>query len=200
MNIANKLTFFRVVIVPFIVVFFVVDTGIDGIQEDFLKIAAAVLFILGAISDGMDGYYARKYGMTSNFGKLWDPIADKILVSSTLICLLYYKLVLPYTAIIIISREFFVSGLRLVSIEQGKVIAASKLGKWKTTFQLIHIITLLVFVSFEICFLKFLPKNHYTNLFNDNYFYIIRVLEGLSIFFTVYSGLDYYKKNRKIEK
>ncbi len=200
MNIANKLTFFRVIVVPFIVVFFVVDTGIQGIQEDFLKIAAAVLFILGAISDGMDGYYARKYGMTSNFGKLWDPIADKILVSSTLICLLYYKMILPYTAIIIISREFFVSGLRLVSIEQGKVIAASRLGKWKTTFQLIHIITLLVFVSFEICFLRFLPNNHYTNLFNANYFYIIRLLEGLSIFFTVYSGLDYYIKNRKIEK
>ncbi|PLX15764.1 MAG: CDP-diacylglycerol--glycerol-3-phosphate 3-phosphatidyltransferase [Candidatus Muiribacterium halophilum] len=200
MNIANKLTFFRVIVVPFIVVFFVVDTGIQGIQEDFLKIAAAVLFILGAISDGMDGYYARKYGMTSNFGKLWDPIADKILVSSTLICLLYYKMILPYTAIIIISREFFVSGLRLVSIEQGKVIAASRLGKWKTTFQLIHIITLLVFVSFEICFLRFLTNNHYTNLFNANYFYIIRLLEGLSIFFTVYSGLDYYIKNRKIEK
>ncbi|MFA7577581.1 MAG: CDP-diacylglycerol--glycerol-3-phosphate 3-phosphatidyltransferase, partial [Candidatus Muiribacteriota bacterium] len=136
MNIADKLTFFRLYAVPFFVLFFSIDTGNPGLSGDYLKIAAAVLFILGAISDGMDGYYARKYKIVTSSGKLWDPVADKILVSSALILLTSYDYIPAYVVILIIAREFFISGVRLVSIERGNLMSTSKLRKWKTRFQL----------------------------------------------------------------
>lgn len=194
MNIADRLTFFRLGVVPFLIIFFVIDTFQPGISGDYLKIASCVLFILGAISDGMDGYYARKLKIVSNAGKLWDPVADKILVCSTLILLSSTGHIPFYMTIVIVAREFFVSGIRLVSIESGNLISASRLGKWKTGFQLAYIITVMVFISFEILFMRFLPeKNMYIkDLFVYYRIYVYRVLEIITLYFTVVSGYHYY--------
>ncbi|MFA5479128.1 MAG: CDP-diacylglycerol--glycerol-3-phosphate 3-phosphatidyltransferase [Candidatus Muiribacteriota bacterium] len=197
MNIADKLTFFRLYAVPFFVLFFSIDTGNPGLSGDYLKIAAAVLFILGAISDGMDGYYARKYKIVTSSGKLWDPVADKILVSSALILLTSYDYIPAYVVILIIAREFFISGVRLVSIERGNLMSASKLGKWKTGFQLGYIITILVFICFEILIIDYCSGNYYSDLFLTNKIYIIKTLEIITVFFTVFSGYNYFKQNRE---
>ncbi len=197
MNIADKLTFFRLYAVPFFVLFFSIDTGNPGLSGDYLKIAAAVLFILGAISDGMDGYYARKYKIVTSSGKLWDPVADKILVSSALILLTSYDYIPAYVVILIIAREFFISGVRLVSIERGNLMSASKLGKWKTGFQLGYIITILVFICFEILIIDYFSGNYYSDLFLTNKIYIIKTLEIITVFFTVFSGYNYFKQNRE---
>ncbi|MCK9224910.1 MAG: CDP-diacylglycerol--glycerol-3-phosphate 3-phosphatidyltransferase [Candidatus Muirbacterium halophilum] len=199
MNIADKLTFFRLGIVPFLILFFVVDTFEYGLAGDYLKIISCILFILGAISDGMDGYYARKYKLVSNAGKLWDPVADKILVCSTLILLSSTSFIPFYMTVIIVARELFVSGIRLVSIERGKLISASSLGKWKTGFQLGYIITVMVFISFEILMYRFIPQNfeHITDYFIKYRVYIYYVLEIITLYFTIVSGYHYYKNYRE---
>ncbi|MGM0608475.1 MAG: CDP-diacylglycerol--glycerol-3-phosphate 3-phosphatidyltransferase [Candidatus Muiribacteriota bacterium] len=198
MNIADKFTFFRLLVVPFFIFFYMFNTGGEGLEGDFLKIFAAFLFILGAISDGMDGYYARKYKLVTNRGKLWDPVADKILVCSALIILSHDNFIPPWTVIIIVSREFFVTAFRLVALEKGRLLAASKTGKWKTGFQLAYIITILVFISFEVLILSFNYKSAWTDLFILHNKYIFFILEYLTIFFTIYSGYDYYRLNRDI--
>lgn len=200
MNIADRLTFFRIVVVPFIVVFFMIDSGVSGLSGDFFKILAAFLFILGAISDGMDGYYARKYKLVSNAGKLWDPVADKVLVSSTLITLVAFGYIPFYVTIIIIAREFFVTGIRLVALGNQKIIAASRVAKWKTGFQLAYIITIMVFISFKVLIMRYIPDNTWAMLFMKNEIYIIKILEYITLFFTLYSGYDYYMNNKECLK
>jgi CDP-diacylglycerol--glycerol-3-phosphate 3-phosphatidyltransferase len=175
-----------------------IDTGKTGIYGDYWKICAAVLFILGAISDGMDGYYARKLNIVTNSGKLWDPVADKVLVSSALIVLTSTGYVPAYATIIIIAREFFVTGLRLVAVSQNKVIAASRVAKWKTGFQLAYVITILVFISFHVLFLRYIPDHQITALFLKYRNIPIDLLLIISLFFTLYSGYDYYNRNREI--
>ena len=132
MNLPNKLTLSRVIMVPFFVVFLLLAPG----HSSFQWIALGI-FIVASLTDLLDGKIARKYNLVTNFGKFMDPLADKLLVCSALIGLSSLQIVPAWITIIIIAREFIISGFRLIAAEKGIVIAASMWGKWKTTFQMI---------------------------------------------------------------
>ncbi len=133
MNLPNKLTMFRVILIPFFVVFLLVDiTSYD-------KWIALAIFVIASLTDLLDGKIARKYNLVTNFGKFMDPLADKLLVCSALICLIELAKIPSWIVIVIIAREFIISGFRLVASDNGVVIAASYWGKFKTTFQMIMI-------------------------------------------------------------
>ena len=140
MNLPNKLTVTRVILIPFFV-FALLYQG--GENQTFRWVAAAV-FIVASLTDLLDGKIARKYNLVTNFGKFMVPLADKLLVCSALICLIELRQLPAWMVIIIISREFIISGFRLVASDNGIVIAASYWGKFKTTFQMIAVILLIV--------------------------------------------------------
>ncbi|MDE5718151.1 MAG: CDP-diacylglycerol--glycerol-3-phosphate 3-phosphatidyltransferase [Lachnospiraceae bacterium] len=133
MNLPNKLTIFRVILIPFFVVLLLFDiTAYD-------KWIALAIFIIASLTDFLDGYIARKYNLVTNFGKFMDPLADKLLVCSAMICLVELARIPAWVVIVIIAREFIISGFRLVASDNGVVIAASYWGKFKTTFQILMI-------------------------------------------------------------
>ena len=137
MNLPNKLTMFRVILIPFFVLFMLVDiTTAD-------KWIALAIFIVASLTDLLDGKIARKYNLVTNFGKFMDPLADKLLVCSALICLVEMAELPAWMVIIIIAREFIISGFRLIASDNGVVIAASYWGKFKTTFQMVMICLLI---------------------------------------------------------
>lgn len=176
MNLPNKITIFRMFMVPLFVIFMLVPSIPYG------KYIAAAVFVIAALSDLLDGYIARKNNLITNFGKFMDPIADKLLVCSALICFVELKLLPAWVVIIIIAREFIISGFRLVASDNGVVIAASYFAKLKTNVQMIMSVLLIV------------------NL--DNYY--INILEKISIYlavaFTVISLIEYIIKNRNVLK
>lgn len=133
MNLPNKLTMFRVVLIPFFVVLLLVDI------TPYDNWIALVIFIVASLTDLLDGKIARKYNLVTNFGKFMDPLADKLLVCSALICLVEMERIAAWMVIVIIAREFIISGFRLVASDNGVVIAASYWGKFKTTFQMVMI-------------------------------------------------------------
>lgn len=139
MNLPNKLTILRTVMIPFFILFLYTDWfhGYD-------KIIAAVIFIAASLTDMLDGKIARKYNLVTNFGKFMDPLADKLLVCSALIALVDLNKIAAWVVIIIIAREFIISGFRLIAAENGIVIAANYWGKFKTVSQMIMIILLLI--------------------------------------------------------
>ena len=143
MNLPNKLTVLRVIMIPF----FVVMLMLDGGTNQMYRYIAAAIFIIASFTDFLDGNIARKYGLVTNFGKFMDPLADKLLVCSALICLIELGQLPAWMVLIIISREFIISGFRLVASDNGVVIAASYWGKWKTVFQMISVILLIVNVE-----------------------------------------------------
>lgn len=133
MNLPNKLTIFRVILIPFFVVLLLFDiTAYD-------KWIALAIFIIASLTDFLDGHIARKYNLVTNFGKFMDPLADKLLVCSAMICLVELARIPAWVVIVIIAREFIISGFRLVASDNGVVIAASYWGKFKTTFQILMI-------------------------------------------------------------
>ncbi len=134
MNLPNKLTMLRVVMIPFFVVFMLVP--IAGGADKWIAMA---LFIAASLTDMLDGHIARKYHLVTNFGKFMDPLADKLLVCSALICLVDLGRIPSWVVIVIIAREFIISGFRLIASDNGVVIAASYWGKFKTTFQMVMI-------------------------------------------------------------
>ncbi len=140
MNLPNKLTVLRVIMIPF----FVVALMLEGGTNPMYRYIAAAIFIVASFTDFLDGSIARKYGLVTNFGKFMDPLADKLLVCSALICLIELGQLPAWMVLIIISREFIISGFRLVASDNGVVIAASYWGKWKTVFQMISVILLIV--------------------------------------------------------
>lgn len=170
MNIPNKLTVLRMLLVPF----FMIIYAIDGIPYN--AAIAAVIFIFASITDWLDGYLARKNNLVTNFGKFMDPLADKLLVTGALLCMMDKGIVSLWVVMIILSREFLVTGLRLVAVSKGIVIAAGKLGKLKTVVQLIAIIT--AFISKEQI--------------------VIDILMYISVFLTALSGVMYLYENRNI--
>lgn len=133
MNLPNKLTMFRVVLIPFFVVLLLVDI------TPYDNWIALAIFIVASLTDLLDGKIARKYNLVTNFGKFMDPLADKLLVCSALICLVEMERIAAWMVIVIIAREFIISGFRLVASDNGVVIAASYWGKFKTTFQMVMI-------------------------------------------------------------
>ena len=139
MNLPNKLTVLRIIMVPFFVFFMLTNVG--GAAN---KWVALVLFCVASLTDLLDGKIARKYNLVTNFGKFMDPLADKLLVCSAMICLVEMEKLAAWVVIVIISREFIISGFRLVASDNGIVIAASYWGKFKTVFQMAMIIVLIM--------------------------------------------------------
>ena len=139
MNLPNKLTILRVIMIPFFVAALLYDGGAD----QNMRYVAAALFIIASLTDMLDGKIARKYNLVTNFGKFMDPLADKLLVCSALICMIELRELPAWMVIIIISRQFIISGFRLVASDNGVVIAASYWGKFKTTFQMIGVVLLI---------------------------------------------------------
>ena len=139
MNLPNKLTTFRVILIPFFV-FFLLAPYFEG----YGNYIALVIFIVASLTDFLDGKIARKYNLVTNFGKFMDPLADKLLVCSAMICLIELDRLAAWIVIVIISREFIISGFRLIAAENGVVIAANYWGKFKTVSQMIMIILLLI--------------------------------------------------------
>ena len=139
MNLPNKLTVLRVIMVPFFVFFMLTDVG--GAANKWIALA---IFVIASLTDMLDGKIARKYNLVTNFGKFMDPLADKLLVCSALICMIELRELPAWMVIIIISREFIISGFRLIAAENGIVIAANYWGKFKTVSQMIMIILLLI--------------------------------------------------------
>lgn len=129
----------RVILIPFFVAALLYENG----SSQTMRIVANVIFIVASLTDLFDGKIARKYNLVTNFGKFMDPLADKLLVCSALICLIQLGQLPAWVVIIIISREFIISGFRLVAVDNGIVIAASYWGKFKTTFQMIAVILMI---------------------------------------------------------
>ncbi|WP_054712820.1 CDP-diacylglycerol--glycerol-3-phosphate 3-phosphatidyltransferase, partial [Bacillus sp. JCM 19041] len=149
MNLPNKITVARICLIPLFMLFLLVDMPL-GETELFNEtitnsmLIATLIFIIAAATDWLDGYYARKLSLITSFGKFLDPLADKLLVAAALIGLVEAHLIPAWIAIVIISREFAVTGIRLVAAAEGDVIAASNLGKWKTLTQMVAIIASLL--------------------------------------------------------
>ena len=171
MNLPNKLTILRVLMIPFFVVFMLWD--ITGAADKWI---AALIFIVASLTDMLDGKIARKYNLVTNFGKFMDPLADKLLVSAAMICLVELGRLPAWVVIVIISREFIISGFRLIASDNGVVIAASYWGKFKTVFQMAMIIVLI----FE---------------FGGFFGMIEMALIWISLILTVVSLVDYIVKN-----
>mgnify|MGYP001461207277 CR=1 FL=1 len=186
MNLPNRITLARVCMIPIFVIFMVIDFPWGEVQfgDVFLSVEqliATAIFIIASTTDWIDGYYARKYNLVTNLGKFLDPLADKLLVSSAFIILVEIGLAPSWVVILIISREFAVTGLRLILAGGGEVVAANMLGKIKTWTQIIAIITLL---------LENVPFSYMNFPFADIMLYV-------ALFFTLWSGLDYFVKNKQ---
>jgi len=174
MNLPNKLTTLRVIMIPFFVFFLLWQNG----ENRTFRIIALALFIIASLTDLLDGKIARKYNLVTNFGKFMDPLADKLLVCSALICLIELNALPAWMVIVIISREFIISGFRLIASDNGVVIAASYWGKFKTTFQMVSVVLLIL----DIPALAF----------------VTTICVWIALLLTIVSLVDYIYKNHKI--
>lgn len=175
MNLPNKLTVMRVVLIPFFV-FFLLAPYFDG----YGNYIAVAIFIVASLTDLLDGKIARKYNLVTNFGKFMDPLADKLLVCAAMICLIETGQLPAWIVIVIISREFIISGFRLIASDNGVVIAASYWGKFKTTFQMLMVIVLIL--DIPMTFFDWLGQ----------------ILIWVSLALTVISLIDYIVKNKAV--
>ncbi len=193
MNLANKLTIFRVILVPIMVIvpFLGIEGKLYGIP--IANLVMDLIFIIASITDKLDGYIARKKNQITTFGKFLDPLADKILVLAAMLLLVEMQKLPAWIPIIVLSREFIVSGYRLVAVERGKVIAASKWGKLKTVTQMVAIIlAFLDTYAYGECFLGLLRGSDFVlNL-------IVTVMMIIQTIATIFSGIDYVKDGRKL--
>ncbi|HIT43163.1 MAG TPA: CDP-diacylglycerol--glycerol-3-phosphate 3-phosphatidyltransferase [Candidatus Caccovicinus merdipullorum] len=174
MNLPNKLTVLRVIMIPFFVFFLLLENGANPTW----RYLSAAIFIVASFTDLLDGKIARKYNLVTNFGKFMDPLADKLLVCSALICLIQLEQLPAWMVIIIISREFIISGFRLVASDNGVVIAASYWGKFKTVFQMISVILLILNIP--------------------ALFLITQICVWIALILTIVSLVDYIVKNHKV--
>lgn len=175
MNLPNKLTVLRVIMIPFFVVFMLTDLG--GTYSNYI---ALVIFCVASLTDMLDGKIARKYNLVTNFGKFMDPLADKLLVGAAMICLVEMGRLPAWIVIVIISREFIISGFRLIASDNGIVIAASYWGKFKTVFQMAMIIVLIA-------------------AFEGSVFAVVeQILIWVSLILTIVSLVDYIRKNKEV--
>lgn len=174
MNTPNKLTILRVIMIPFFVLFMLVPIG-----GDIHKWIALAIFVVASLTDSLDGYLARRDNLVTNFGKFMDPLADKLLVCSAMICLIEVGSLPSWVVIIIISREFIISGFRLIASDNGVVIAASWWGKAKTISQMVMVIVLIAD-------------------FGGVFDVIETVLIVIATILTVVSLVDYLMKNKQV--
>lgn len=174
MNLPNKLTILRVILIPFFVVFMLFD--ITGATDKWI---ALVIFCVASLTDMLDGKIARKYNLVTNFGKFMDPLADKLLVCTALICLTSMNRLNVIVVLVIIAREFIISGFRLVASDNGIVIAASYWGKFKTVSQMALIIVLIMDLG---------------GVWNV----VGTVLTWVALLLTIVSLIDYIAKNKQV--
>ena len=174
MNLPNKLTVLRILMIPFFVVFMLTDLG-----GEYGKYIALAIFVIASLTDLLDGKIARKRNLVTNFGKFMDPLADKLLVCSALICLVEMNRLAAWMVIVIIAWEFIISGFRLIASDNGVVIAASYWGKFKTTFQMIMIILLILDLG-------------------GSFAVVETVVTWIALILTVVSLIDYLVKNKGI--
>ena len=177
MNLPNKLTLFRVILIPFFV-FFLLAPYFEG----YGNYIAVAIFIVASLTDMLDGKIASKYNLVTNFGKFMDPLADKLLVCSAMICLISTGQLAAWIVIIIIAREFIISGFRLIASDNGIVIAASYWGKFKTTFQMLMVIVLIL------------------NIPNQFFTVLGTILTYIALALTIISLIDYIAKNKDVLK
>ncbi|MFD0943389.1 CDP-diacylglycerol--glycerol-3-phosphate 3-phosphatidyltransferase [Savagea faecisuis] len=187
MNLPNKITVSRVLLIPVFIIFMIIDFGMGelsfgGVTLSVERLIGTFIFIIASMTDWLDGYLARKHHLVTNMGKFLDPLADKLLVSAAFIILVEMQLAASWIVIIIISREFAVTGLRLLLAGEGEVVAANSLGKIKTVAQLLAIILL---------------------LFDNAFFALANIPAGeimlyIALIFTIWSGADYFYKNRHV--
>ncbi|MDD9147004.1 MULTISPECIES: CDP-diacylglycerol--glycerol-3-phosphate 3-phosphatidyltransferase [unclassified Sporolactobacillus] len=187
MNIANKLTVSRMIMIPVFLVFLLapIDLGTAGSGGFALPVSqmlAGFIFIIASITDLLDGRIARKRRLVTNFGKFSDPLADKLLVMSAFVSFAGMERIASWIVIVILAREFAVTGLRLVAAGEGDVIAAGQMGKWKTLFQMLTVISFL-----------------FNNIpFGLSGFPLDQFLLWIALLLTILSGIDYFYKNREV--
>jgi len=190
MNIANRITMARIVLTVVFLTFL-----LWWEQVWWTRAISLLIFAIAAISDFFDGMIAKKRNMVTDFGKLMDPIADKILVLSAFAAFLQMQIINIWMFMIIISREILITSLRLFALNKGKVLAASRAGKHKTVSQMGVIFIILGFIVFQDVMKRFFTWNpNWDNFFNDAIFLMMLFTVGI----TLYSGLSYLWENRKI--
>jgi len=183
MNIPNQLTILRVLLIPFMVVLYYLDKAFgDPLVLNGYSIAIGVLFVLASITDFLDGYLARRYELITVFGKFLDPLADKLLVMFALLMLQDINVIPMWVVLVILTREFIVTGIRLVAVDGGNVIAASKLGKYKTASTMVALVILLFHI----------PAFDVGNLSVN----VGMILLYIGTALTIISGLEYIVKNQ----
>jgi CDP-diacylglycerol--glycerol-3-phosphate 3-phosphatidyltransferase len=188
MNLANRLTMSRILL-TFVFMFFLFCQGL------WPKVASLVVFILAALSDLFDGMIAQRRNMVTDFGRLMDPIADKILVLAAFAAFVQLQLIDAWMFVIIIAREIMITSLRLFALNKGKVLSAARAGKHKTVVQMGVIFTILGFILLKEIVLKYSTWNPaWENMFRQGIFFLMLLTVGL----TLYSGLSYLWENRKI--
>ena len=178
MNLPNKLTVLRVLMVPFFVFFMLTDVG--GSANKWI---ALVLFCVASLTDMLDGQIARKHNLVTNFGKFMDPLADKLLVCSAMICMIELGRLPAWIVIVIIAREFIISGFRLIAAENGVVIAANYWGKFKTVSQMVVIILLILNVG---------------EIYGGFWDILTQIFIWLSVALTIISLVTYIMQNRGV--
>lgn len=184
MNLPNKITISRILLIPVFLVFVVVDFNwgdmvLFGAEMPVEHFVGALIFIIASTTDWIDGHYARKHNLVTDLGKFLDPLADKLLVTAAFVVLVEWNFAASWIVVIILAREFAVTGLRLVLAGEGKVVAASNLGKIKTWTQIVAISSLLL-------------HNTIFTLINIPF---DQIALWVALFFTILSGWDYFKKN-----
>ncbi len=189
MNLPNKITISRILLIPLFLIIMLVPFSWGEREISFLgttlpinHLVGALIFIIASATDWVDGHYARKLNLVTNLGKFLDPLADKLLVSAALIVLVELNFAPSWIVIIIISREFAVTGLRLLLAEGGEVVAANMLGKIKTWMQIIAISALLL----------------HNIIFAYVSFPFADIALWVALFFTIWSGWDYFSKNKQV--
>ncbi|TKC18727.1 CDP-diacylglycerol--glycerol-3-phosphate 3-phosphatidyltransferase [Robertmurraya kyonggiensis] len=187
MNLPNKITISRILLIPLFLIVMIVpfswgEMRFLGVNLPVTHFVGALIFIFASTTDWVDGYYARKYNMVTNLGKFLDPLADKLLVSAALIVLVQLGMAASWIVILIISREFAVTGLRAILAGEGEIVAANMLGKIKTWAQIVAISALLLHNTiFEMISLPFAD-----------------IALWVAMIFTIWSGWDYFNKNKHV--
>ncbi|MBM7094243.1 MULTISPECIES: CDP-diacylglycerol--glycerol-3-phosphate 3-phosphatidyltransferase [Alteribacter] len=187
MNVPNQITISRIFLIPLFMIFLLIpfDWGvwyILGAEIPVSHFVAALIFIIAASTDWLDGYYARKFNLVTNMGKFLDPLADKLLITAAFVSLVELGMFPAWAAILILSREFAVTGLRLVAAADGDVIAASNWGKWKTVSQIVAASAIMLHnMIFEALNIPF-----------DT------IMIYIAVILTVFSGWDYFVKNKHV--
>lgn len=188
MNLANRLTMSRILL-TFVFMFFLFCHGL------WPKVISLIVFLLAALSDLLDGMIAQRRNMVTDFGRLMDPIADKILVLAAFAAFVQLQLIDAWMFVIIVSREILITSLRLFALNKGKVLSAARAGKHKTVLQMVVIFTILGFIVLKEIVLRYYTWNPgWEKVYRQGIFYLMIVTVGL----TLYSGLSYLWENRKV--